>query len=347
MLTSKHLSRIAFVMLGGFASFVITEVLLRLLPIQSSMGNQPMARFPAITGGEPGNQFVYTRDWNFTLFNRGEVNSDGFHAAGEFPPSGADDVTIVVGDSFIESVMVPADQTLQARLGMDLHGSAKSVPGLGISGAELGAMHYFIERANTIWQVDNVVLVVGSNDIKNANFSRGMPYYSPDGNLVSQEAKSKIRSTYIKDVVKKSALANFVVGQLRLWPKKMVDNFREAEMQNFPFYDSLQILPETANIDFSTFFSFLDQELLSKGKKIVVVINDVLPNPSEDVVLRRDPVLVEFLSLCKDRDISLVETGEMVAEMKEQGLRARWMRDGHWTPEMHEKVASEVAHYIK
>jgi hypothetical protein len=151
------------VLIGFGAPLLVAEVVLRFLPrnelppLLAVNAANPLLRFT------PRQTFTYTRGWDFSLVTRGRTNNLGFVNDQDYDSTAATPLLAIVGDSFIEALMVPYAQTLQGRLAA-LAGSRARVYSFGVSGAPLS--HYLVEadyaRA-TFHPSAYVVLVVGND----------------------------------------------------------------------------------------------------------------------------------------------------------------------------------------
>ena len=57
---------------------VAAEVVLRFLPVASSLHTLPVTLQSPVFRFTPNRDFVYSREWDFVLANRGRVNNAGF-----------------------------------------------------------------------------------------------------------------------------------------------------------------------------------------------------------------------------------------------------------------------------
>ena len=73
-------------LLWGFSIVVITigiflltaEVVLRFLPVASGMRTVPVTKQSPVFHFTPNRDFLFSRDWDMVLANRGRVNNAGF-----------------------------------------------------------------------------------------------------------------------------------------------------------------------------------------------------------------------------------------------------------------------------
>ena len=117
--------------LGGLLGVVLLECLLRLLPV--SMGPYRTGQFEQwpLHSSEPRVPYAYSYSWAMRNAQRGVTNNYGHIAPFDYV-KGSHPV-LVIGDSFIESLMNGYADTLQGQLGRKM-GDPKSVYGLGVSG---------------------------------------------------------------------------------------------------------------------------------------------------------------------------------------------------------------------
>ena len=123
--------RLGGIFLGMLVTLVLLECLLRFLPV--SMGLYRTERFDKwpLQNSEPKLPYAYSISWAMLNPHRGTTNNYGHIAPFDFM-KGSQPV-LVIGDSFIESLMNEYDDTLQGQLGRKIN-SQHSVYGLGASG---------------------------------------------------------------------------------------------------------------------------------------------------------------------------------------------------------------------
>ena len=86
---------------------VVAEVVLRFLPVASSLYTVPVTAQNPVFHFTPNRDFVYSRDWDMVLANRGHVNNAGFVNDQDYQKDGSLPMLAVVGDSMIEAAMFP------------------------------------------------------------------------------------------------------------------------------------------------------------------------------------------------------------------------------------------------
>ena len=139
------------------------ELLLRVLPVHGYLryarvdAEQPIHRF------KPDQEFTWSRDWNFSIVNTVAVNNAGFVSDVAYRADAPAPLLAVVGDSYVEAVMVPYRSTCAGRLATLLEPAAR-VYSFGMSGAPLSQYLAFARHARDTYRPGGLVVVVIDND---------------------------------------------------------------------------------------------------------------------------------------------------------------------------------------
>jgi hypothetical protein len=119
---------------GMFFASAFLELTLRLLPVCSGeVGADPDRNWPA-HHLIPNSAYTFSAGWDFENVRRGRINNMGYVAPVDYWAGTA--AIVVVGDSFVQSMMNSYRETLQGALPSFLNGPAL-VMNFGISGATL------------------------------------------------------------------------------------------------------------------------------------------------------------------------------------------------------------------
>jgi hypothetical protein len=125
--------------LGVLALLALLEAALRLLPTMSGLRPNPATESWPLRSYEASRPYEYSNGWAMLNAHRGMTNNYGHVAPQNFSPGSRP--LIVVGDSFVESLMNDYGDTLQGILGSRL-GAGRPVYGLGVSA--LSASDYIV-----------------------------------------------------------------------------------------------------------------------------------------------------------------------------------------------------------
>lgn len=172
-------SNLAWFILGALLAVGLLECVLRLLPV--SMGpyrTDQFERWP-LQSSEPHLPYTYSISWNMLNAHRGVTNNYGHIAPFDYKKDSHP--ILVIGDSFIESLMNEHKDTLQGQLGRRT-GASRSVYGLGASG--LSASDYIaLSRLarDEFSPIAAVFLIVDGDLSESLGPHLGYHYLVPDG----------------------------------------------------------------------------------------------------------------------------------------------------------------------
>ena len=66
------------VALSLLVCLLAVEIVLRFLPVATGLWTLPVNEAQPVFRFSPNRDFLFSRDWNFSLVNRGRINNDGF-----------------------------------------------------------------------------------------------------------------------------------------------------------------------------------------------------------------------------------------------------------------------------
>jgi hypothetical protein len=132
-------------LLGVVVVVLLSEGLLRMLPVATGLAYQASNAQSPVVRGMPNHAYTYSIGWNMRMIRHGRLNNFGYPAATDYDPLKPN--IVVIGDSYIESLMLDPRERLQSLLQEHLH-DAIQVYGLGRSGSslaqKLGVAHWAI-----------------------------------------------------------------------------------------------------------------------------------------------------------------------------------------------------------
>ena len=198
---------------------VVAEVVLRFLPVASSLYTVPVTAQSPVFHFTPNRDFVYSRDWDMVLANRGHVNNAGFVNDQHYQKDGSLPMLAVVGDSMIEAAMVPYRDTLHGRLATALAGKLR-VYSFATAGAPLSQYLIWARHAVREYGAEALVINVVGNDFHESHSayktSPGFWHYVPDANGELQLRLFEYRPGRLRDVVVASALARYLLFNMQV-----------------------------------------------------------------------------------------------------------------------------------
>jgi hypothetical protein len=129
------------------------------LPRQGRAFTLPVTAESPVFHSTPNRNYVFSRDWNLSLVNRGHVNNAGFVNDQDYRRDGETPLLAVVGDSYIEALMVPYAGTVQARLAERLAGRLR-VYSFAASGAPLSQYLIWARHAVRGYHAQALLIII-------------------------------------------------------------------------------------------------------------------------------------------------------------------------------------------
>ena len=122
--------------IGTFLPLFIAEGILQFLPVATGLHWEPVNETNPIVHFEPNRQFTYSQGWSLGLVQTRRTNNVGYVNDQDYLSTGPRPLIAVIGDLYVEAMMVAHRDTLQGRLEDQLADKAR-VYSFGASGAPL------------------------------------------------------------------------------------------------------------------------------------------------------------------------------------------------------------------
>ena len=212
------IKRALFLLSGVLAVVVAAEALLRALPV-STATNTGYYVAPNILNYPPGHEWTMATGWDLRNVQHLRSNNMGFAAEHDFV-SGSDAVGLI-GDSYVEASMLPMADRPAAQLERALGG--RKVYAMGGPGTALLDYGERIEWAHKKLGLRTFVVLLQSEDASQALCNSGNIHARC---LVPDSLEPTIRkqpsSGPVKDVLRHSAFAQYIISQLKFKPSRLV-----------------------------------------------------------------------------------------------------------------------------
>jgi hypothetical protein len=170
----RALSRVMWIAAGVVVALAVLELVLRFLPVSIGMHRSvDYARWP-LQNTEPHLTYTYSSGWAMRNAQRGTTNNYGQVAPFDYRPGRRP--VAVIGDSYIESLMNPYDDTLQAQLARRL-GARDAVYGFGVSGLSASDYVALARQARDEFAPGAAVILMTDGDLSESLFARVGSYY--------------------------------------------------------------------------------------------------------------------------------------------------------------------------
>jgi hypothetical protein len=206
---------------GSIAAAVALELLLRLLPVPTSTRtgysvDERILTYP------PHHRWVSSTGWDLRAPQRQRSNNVGFLATRDFVPDAR--AVALIGDSYVEASMLDVSERLAAQLETTLGG--RPVYAMGGPGSSLLDYAERIRFAADRLAVRDMVLVIERGDIAQSLCGSGNVHaacLAPD--TLAPRTERYAPSSLAQRVLRESALAQYVAGQLRASPQRLWERF--------------------------------------------------------------------------------------------------------------------------
>ena len=166
--------------LGSFSllllALLLLEILMQFLPVPSVevFQHDPVTfKKPVAKYAPPHSQFTYSRDWNFSLVNKGWINNDGFIHDQDYDSNGSSPIFAVIGDSFVASVHFPFAETLMKRLSGEAKNAGGDVYSFSMNGAPASQYLIWAKHAQDNYNVQSATFVFSADDIYDSFLKHG------------------------------------------------------------------------------------------------------------------------------------------------------------------------------
>lgn len=339
--------------IGGF--LVMAELACRILPVNEGMRAQAVTAAQPVFRFEPNRSAIYSKNWNFSIVNRARTNNVGFVSDQEYRTDDPRPLFALIGDSYIEALMVPYAETIQARLAAAA-GERGRVYAFAASGAGLPQYLSWAAHARDTYHPQAMSILIISNDFSEALYERehspGFHAFArrPDG---SAEMKlTEYQPSALRSILRRSALAMYLFTQVK------IQNLVAA-----PLVLGANDARYIGNVE-----ATVPEEFLAQSRWATDRFLDLLPEYT-GLPRERVQIMVESIrpNLYQPETMAEAEAsywGRMRAYMIEQArarghevvdmqpaFAARWARDhkrfefasdGHWNGEGHAAAAEAV-----
>lgn len=343
--------------IGVTALLLVLEVLLRLLPVSSGMSIEPVHAQAPILHYSPSQSFTFSRGWQFALVNRGHVNNYGFVNDQDYVRHSQDGPVVVIGDSYVEALMVPYRETVQGRLSTmpALHRPVYSV---GVSGSQLSQYVAFAEFAWREFHPALMVFIIVGNDFdESLRKYRDDPgyHYFVDQPVLTDSLLTRVDYTpsRIKRLARTSTLVRYLweTGGAAQLPTRVAHWMGDGE----DYVGNTRAAVSDARLVDSrlaveSFLAELARRVPLDRTKLLFVVDAVRPaiyseqdlqaaDTSYFALMRR--YFLDTVSRAGHEVLDLQP--RMVARARREGLRFEWPIDGHWNAFGHEEAARAIA----
>jgi hypothetical protein len=236
----RLISRLVWLAFGIALAVFVLECVLRFLPV--SMGRHRTEQFDRwpLQSLQPGLRHAYSISWSMQNAQRGTTNNYGHIAPFDYKKN--THPIIVIGDSYVESLMNPYGDTLQAQLAQKF-AEPDAVYGLGVSGLSASDYVALSRQAKEEFNPAAAVFLITDGDFSESlGYSLGNYYLQPNGESLTLEY-APMRDESIMKKIRKA------IGEIAIYRYFLVNlQFSSDKIfQVFKPQATAQVLPDVAD----------------------------------------------------------------------------------------------------
>ena len=351
--------QVVSVLLAVLASAILLELLFRWLPVNEGLRGLSVDEHNPVFRFTPYRTAVYSRGWNFSIVNHVRTNNYGFVNEHDYDASLSSPLMAVIGDSFVEAVMVPFAQTGVARLS-EAVGSAGRVYGFGTSGSSLSQYLAYARYVRDTFHPAGLTVVIVGNDFDESllKYKRepGLHYFAdaPDGTLELIRVDRPV--PWWRDILAGSSLGMYLYVNLEIrevWKRLAYRSGPTAQSRpRFVGNTAAEVTPERVADSDRVIEAFLQQLPEMAGlspSRIALVIDGPRPELYDHRALNSvaDSYFAVMRSHLMDRarkaGFEVVDMqSAFIADFERRGLPFEFADDNHWNAAGHEVFAGVV-----
>jgi len=302
---------------------------------------------------QPNPSATFSQDWDMSESARVHINALGFHSALEYKDGAP--IVALTGDSYIQALMIPDDQTIDARLNAERNDNPV-VYNFGIGGAQLPTYAGLAAEASRRYSVKGLVITISRNDIYEATIPvKGFYNYVQEGNQFGamQYQPPEAQRSLGKSLAMKSSLLNYFRGNLKIDQTPVFKGARpDTGKDAAPETHTEPMSAEACRVVYDHFIAELPGVSGVPREKIVLIFDGQrsllypggVPSPAFDTLC-----LPAFASAARAAGYGVIDLETVFkAEYAQRNRRFDyWPRDVHWNTEAHRVVARELAAQLR
>lgn len=212
------LFRIVSIFVGVLVSVLLLEIILNFLPVCNPPLINKIDETNYIYRRQPNKDFVWSNDGKFSILTEKHSNNYGFINKQDYYPDKSTPLLAIIGDSYVEALMVPDGFTLSDRLQKAV-GDRGRVYSFGVSGAQLPTYLAFSQYAAKNFRPKGMVFTIVGNDYDESlsvyGNRSGFYYFLPQQNGTMIWRRSEFIESYPYKLFHISALYRYCLFNLR------------------------------------------------------------------------------------------------------------------------------------
>ena len=352
------------IMVGCAIPLVGAEIALTFLPVSTYPETTPVDEAHPVVHFRPNRSYVTSIGARLERPTRHRTNNAGWVSEQEYDSTATTPLLAVIGDSYVEALVVPSSSALQTRLATDA-GPGRRVYSFAMSGWPLSQYLGVADYLRTTYRPSAIVVVVVGND-----FDESLAQYRVSRwglYLFAERASDSLELTRTDDLpkpwywfVRRSSLVRYLRYQLHLdtSPRAVLasvaDGVRGSARDTQYVGNVLRAAaPERIALServVDQFLRELPQRAQLPGDRIVLVLDGIRPELYDSTALARnaDSYVARMrdylVSQARARGFEVVDMQPIFrAHYETHGQRFESRNEAHWNALGHAVVAEAIA----
>lgn len=329
---------------GVILALLSLEIFFRQLPVNTGLVMIPVDTNNPIQRSRPHQPYVSSRGWLLSNVRMGRTNNYGFVNADDYYQK--THPVVVMGDSYIESLMNDYHETLHGRLAQHFSGREK-VYSISTSGASLSDYLVMAKYANVEFSPKALVILITSGDVEDSfgmSIRQGNSYFRRNSNGTLSLYRTEYQPSKLKEVVKQSALFRYVYLNLKVdvFVKTFLADTGKMLIKQENIPDTKKLNDDDAYVIINNFLDELPSAAGLAVGSIVLVMDDERDRASlyaGEKRLAKDAGSnnVYFMKRARALGYEVVDMGAIFAQdFRNNGMAFDYSPlDSHWNPLAH------------
>jgi len=339
--------RLSTSLIGMMGLFLFLEITLRFFPVRESFHAQPVTSSHPIIRFTPNQEYVFSRDWNFTIVTGKKTNGAGFFSDVEYVKDSDKPLVAIIGDSYVEALQVNNADTFHGRIGRDNFEKVR-VYAFGASGNPLSSYLKYAEWVGQKYKPDYFIFNIVGNDFDESysyykDGAEGFTYFPGNKDLVDMadlDTRFWAGHSFLGRSIRHSYLAKYLVSNceiLRITAKADTSsgNIGEERIQtgSAAINHFIRLLPEATGLVPGRILLVLDAE----RQRIYASESNVLSQSYYECMM---PELIGKAALAQISTLDM--TRPFTLHYGQHKKRFEYPTDGHWNEIGHRVVAESI-----
>lgn len=338
--------------------FCILEAVLRFLPVNEGLRTLAVNSEDPVLRFTPNRDVLWSKFADFSMRNRVHVNNAGFVSDIDYDPKAKGPLLAVVGDSYVEALMVPWAKTLHGRLAERMSGGLR-VYSFGASGAALSQYLAYARHARDAYHPAKGLVVVIGNDFDESlpeyKFSPGLHFFDRSDDRPSGLVLREYSPSLASRLVQRSKLFMYAVHNLQaLGAVERLRRLVQGSQGAVGYVGQTDAEASPARLRDSrwavdAFIALLPGSFGLKPRDIMLVVDAPRPEIYDPAVLEqaRNSYFVLMRTYLVERarraGVQVVDLEPVMSQdYAQQRERFEFPRDAHWNGHGHAVAAEAV-----